>query len=265
MGADARDYLIVPDGNYFINPKQAGANLHYTSYGLFVHASENFPKEKVQVSVALRGTKYQYFDLTWNPRLTAVYSLTKESAVRLSYQNGYRFPSIFEGFSIINSGGVKRVVGLKVMSDGVFENLWLKSSIDDFVAAVNEDVNNGGFSQAAAQEKNKGMLQRSSYTYLKPESMHSFEAGYRTMLLKKRLSVDVDFYYNLYANFIAQIEGSIPKTIDSTQTPAYLYDRTKQNRYRLWTNSKSEVRNYGAALELRYAVSNHYSLFGNAS
>lgn len=265
VGADARDYVIVPDGNYFINPSQAGANLHYASYGFFAHASESFLKKKLQVSLALRGSKYRYFALRWNPRLTAVYSLPKESAVRFSYQNGYRFPSIFEGFSNINSGGVKRVGGLKVMSEGVFENLWLKSSLDAFVAAVNKDVNSAGMSQTAALEKNKGLLQRSAYTYLKPESMHSVEAGYRTMLLKRRLFVDVDLYYNLYANFIAQIEGSIPNTSDSTRVPASLYDRTRQNRYRLWTNSKSEVRNYGAAMELRFLLDHHYSFFGNAS
>jgi len=75
------------------------------------------------------------------------------------------------------------------------------------------------------------------------------------MLLKGQLFLDVDLYFNLYNNFIAQIEGSIPNTMDSTQIPAYLYDRNKQNRYRLWTNSKSEVNNYGAAIELRYLLS----------
>lgn len=33
IGADFRDYIIVPDGNYFINPTDSGHNLNYTSYG----------------------------------------------------------------------------------------------------------------------------------------------------------------------------------------------------------------------------------------
>lgn len=264
-GADLRDYIIVPDGNYFINPTHAGRNLHYTSYGLFVNASETILKEKLQISATLRASKYQYFDVKWNPRFTAVYKITKTHILRLSYQKGYRFPSIFEGFSNINSGGVKRVGGLQAMSNGVFENLWLKSSIDAFVGAVNTDVNTGGMTQAAAIEKNMSRLQRSTYTYLKPEKMHSFEAGYRTELLNNHLFIDFDVYYNFYSNFIAQIEGSIPITNDSNQVPAYLYDRTKQNRYRLWTNSKSEVKNFGAAIELRYRLNNSYSFYGNAS
>lgn len=265
IGADFRDYIIVPDGNYFINPTDSGHNLNYTSYGFFVQASKRFLHDKLQLSAVLRGTGYEYFNLKWNPRLTAVYELTRNNAVRFSYQNGYRFPSIFEGFSNINSGGVKRVGGLKVMSNGVFENSWLKSGIDAFVAAVNKDVNTQGLTQAAAMEKNKGLLERNTYSYLQPEQMHSFEVGYRSTLLNSRLFVDGDVYYNFYSNFIAQIEASIPNTTDESQIPAYLYDRNKQGRYRLWTNSKTIVHNYGAELDLMYLLNNKYSIFANAS
>ncbi|WP_207512554.1 TonB-dependent receptor [Longitalea luteola] len=265
IGADFRDYIIVPDGNYFINPTDSAADLNYTSYGFYVQAAKKLLHERLQLSVVLRGTGYEYFDLKWNPRLTAVYEVARNNAIRFSYQNGYRFPSIFEGFSNINSGGVKRVGGLKVMSDGIFENSWLKSSIDAFTAAVNKDVNNQGVSQAAAIENNKGLLQRNTYSYLEPEQMHSFEAGYRSLLMNNRLSVDADLYYNLYSNFIAQIEVSVPNTTDSARMPAYLYDRNKQARYRLWTNSKTIVHNYGAAIELLYMINKQYVVWGNAS
>jgi len=265
VGGDFRDYIIVPDGNYFINQKDSGHNLNYYSYGLFVQFSKSFLKEKLQLSAALRVSGYEYFKLKLNPRLTAVYSLSRSQFIRFSYQNGYRFPSIFEGFSNINSGGVKRVGGLKVMSNGIFENSWLKSSVDAFQAAVNKDVNIQGVSQSAAIDKNKGLLQRNTYTYLKPEQMRSFEIGYRSILSDNKLFVDADFYYNLYSNFIAQIEASIPNTQDAAQIPADLYDKNKQNRYRLWTNSKTVVNNYGAELELHYILNKHYSLSANGS
>jgi len=214
---------------------------------------------------ALRASSYEYFDLKLNPRLTAVYTASKNNFLRFSYQNGYRFASIFEGFSNINSGGVKRVGGLKVMSNGIFENSWLKNSIDAFQAAVNKDVNTGGLSQPAAIDKNKGLLQRNTYTYLKPEQMNSFEIGYRSILFANKLFVDADVYYNLYSNFIAQIEGSIPNTTDPAQIPAYLYDRNKQAHYRLWTNSKTIVHNYGVEADFRYLLSKKYTLSANAS
>lgn len=265
LGGDFRDYIIVPDANYFINPTNPGHSLNYTSYGFFVHVAQNFLRNKLQLSAALRASQYEYFNLKWNPRLTAVYALSPSDFIRFSYQDGYRFPSIFEGFSNINSGGVKRVGGLKVMSNGIFENTWLKSSIDAFRTAVNKDVNTEGLTTAAAIEKNKGLLQRNTYTYMKPEQMHSFEIGYRGMLADNRLQIDADAYYNLYSNFIAQIEGSIPHTQDTAQIPTDLYDKNKQDRYRLWTNSKTLVHNYGVAADLRYLLSNRYALQANAS
>jgi iron complex outermembrane receptor protein len=264
VGADFRQYMIVPDGNYFINPKDSIHNLTYSKYGFFIHASQDFLNHKLRISVALRADKNEYFDLKWNPRLTAVYALTENDFLRFSYQKGYRFPSIFEGFSNINSGGVKRIGGLKVMSNGIFENSWLKSSIDAFQATVLKDVNTVGLTQAAAIEKNKTLLQRNTYTYLQPEQMHAFEGGYRGVIGSK-LFFDIDGYYNSYADFIAQVEASVPNTTDEIQIPTFLYTKAKQNRYRLWTNSKTTVYNYGVGLDIRYVLSDQYSIAANAS
>ena len=265
VGADFREYIIIPDGNYFINPQDSGSNLIYTRYGAFVHTSQDFFKNKLRISMALRADKNEYFDFKLSPRITAVYSLgVPDNYVRFSYQDGYRYPSIFEGFSNIKSGGVKRIGGLRIMSNGVFENSWLKSSIDAFQTAMNKDVNTNGLTQATAIEKEKNLLQRNTYTYLQPEHVNSYELGYRSVIAGK-LFIDVDAYYNNYANFIAQIETGVPNTTDETQIPASLFDKNKQFRYRLWTNSKTTVYNYGAGIDLRYSISEKYILSGNVS
>lgn len=263
IGADTRDYIIVPDGNYFINPTESGADLNYWKYGFFTQVAQSLMHDKLRISATLRADKCQYFDLVWNPRLTAVYDLGRERYARFSFQNGYRFPSIFEGFSNINSGGVKRVGGLRVMSNGVFENIWLKSSIDTFQAAVNKDVNTAGLSQADAIEKNKVILQRSTYTYLQPEFMRSYEMGFRGMFFQNRLFVDVDAYYNFYENFMAQVEGSVPNTGDAAQIPTALFHRNQQTRYRLWTNSKTTAYNYGTSIEMRLKPAEKFTVAAN--
>lgn len=125
-------------------------------------------------------------------------------------------------------------------------------------------MNTQGISQTEAFDKNKNLLQKNTYTYLKPEQMHSFEVGYRSLLYGGRLMIDGDVYYNFYSNFIAQIEASIPNTDDPDQIPASLYDKSKA-RYRLWTNSKSVVHNYGAELDVRYLIDQRYSIFANGS
>jgi outer membrane receptor protein involved in Fe transport len=264
-GFDYRSYIIVPDGNYFINPVDDGKNLTYGKTGGFTQLSKDLFDKKLRLSAAIRADKADYFDVKFTPRVTAVYSPKEEINFRASYQSGYRFPSIFEGFSNVNSGGVKRVGGLRIMSDGIFENSYTKLSIDKFQAQVTSDINTLGLTQPQAIDKNKDILQKNPYTYLQPEYVRSYEFGFRGVALKKSLFIDADFYYNRYENFIAQVEASIPNTTDPIQIPTALYSKTTQNRYRLWTNSKSKIYNYGSSLGLKYRYNDMFSLLGNVT
>lgn len=264
-GFDYRAYFIVPDGNYFINPGDSTDNLIYSKAGGFVQLSKDLYKNKLRLSATLRADKADYFDWKLNPRFTIVYSPKEILHIRSSYQSGYRFPSIFEGFSNVNSGGVKRVGGLKIMSDGIFENSYTKASIDAFQAQVTTDVNTNGLTQAQAIEQNKGLLKKNPYTYLKPEYVRSFEIGLRGLALQKRVFMDVDFYYNSYDNFIAQIEASVPNTENQDSIPTYLYTKSTQSRYRLWTNSKSKIYSFGTSLGVKYVFSNTLSVALNGT
>ncbi len=264
-GFDYRAYRIVPDGNYFINPIESGKNLIYGKLGGFIQSSKSLINNKLKLNLAIRADKSDYFDVKFNPRWSAVYSPTERLNWRISYQSGYRFPSIFEGFSNINSGGVKRIGGLRVMSNGIFENSWLRASIDAFQTAVNKSVNTDGLTQKAAIEKNKGLLQRNTYTYLQPEYIRSYEIGVKSLNFKNKLYLDAGFYYNKYTNFMAQVEAYIPKTNNVDSFPIALITKTLHNRYRLWTNSKTTVYNYGASLGIRYTLTPQYSLVTNTT
>lgn len=264
-GFDYRQYIVFPDGNYFINPDQTTGNLVYDKAGGFVQASRSFLSERLKVSGSIRMDKNRYFNARLNPRVSAVFSPNANHNFRASYQTGYRFPSLFEAFSNVNSGGVKRVGGLRIMSQGIFENSYFRTSIDQFQAAINTDVNTNKLTTEQAIQKNKGLLRSNTYTYLKPEQVTSFETGYKGLFFAKRLYVDADFYYNVYRNFMAQVEANIPKGSNPDSLAYYLADRTKQDRYRLWTNSKTTVYNYGASLGLRYSAGRNWVLSGNAS
>ncbi|KQX15119.1 TonB-dependent receptor [Flavobacterium sp. Root420] len=264
-GFDYRNYIIVPDGNYFINPKSDSENLTYQKTGAFIQLTKHLFQEKLTLGATLRVDRADYFDAKFTPQFTAVYSPKETINFRTSYQTGYRFPSIFEGFSNVNSGGVKRVGGLRIMSDGIFENSYTKTSIDKFQAQVNTDVNTNGLTQAQAIEKNKNTIQKNPYTYLEPEFVKSFEFGFRGMALNKNLYIDADFYYNSYKNFIAQAEASIPNTSDPNLIPTVLYSKNTQNRYRLWTNSKSKIYNYGGSLGLKYRIDQTFTALTNVT
>jgi iron complex outermembrane receptor protein len=264
-GFDFRRYVVFPDGNYFINPTEPGRNLVYGKEGGFVQASRSFLADRLKLTGSLRLDKNTYFDPRLNPRLALVYSPTQLHNLRLSYQNGYRFPSLFEAFSNVNSGGVKRVGGLPVMSQGIFERAYLRTSIDAFQAAINTDVNTNGLTTNQAIQKNKGLLKASPYTYIKPEQVNSVEIGYKGLWFRQRLYIDVDAYYSTYRNFMAQVNANIPRGNNPDSLAYYFASSTTQDRYRLWTNSQTRVYNYGASAALRYSLTTNWSLGGNAS
>ncbi|BAV07040.1 iron complex outermembrane recepter protein [Filimonas lacunae] len=264
-GLDYREYVVVPDGNYFINPVKAGANLTYWKVGGFVQATQYLLQQRLKINAVLRVDKNQYYSAKLNPRIAVVYSPVPQHNFRLAVQQGYRFPSLFEAFSNINSGGVKRVGGLPVMSNGIFENSYLRASIDAFQAANTNDVNNNGLTINQAMEKNQGLLRRNNYTYLKPEEVKGIEAGYRTELLDGKLTLDVDFYFNRYSNLMAQVEANIPRNTTPDSLLYYLNNRQGQDRYRLWTNSKTISNNYGGTLGATWQLPHTYKLGGNVT
>ncbi len=300
-GLDHRSYLVAPDGNYFVNPNPGqdplSDRLSYSKTGGFGQVGGRLWHDRLRLTATLRVDKNNYFDVRLNPRLTAVFSPTARQNFRLSAQSGYRFPSLFEGFSNVNSGQVKRIGGLVVMSGGVFENSYLRGSIDAFNAAVTAGINADNSASPVAQKRqaailaNQNLLVQNPYSYLRPEYVRSLEVGYRAAFGPGgRLLLDVDFYVNTYRDFIAQVEAYVP--IDATggaggaSGPAIrdplpaayvpltgplhavataLNARATQARYRLWTNSRTQVCNSGGSAGLRYELAGGYLAGANAT
>ncbi|MDO6430373.1 TonB-dependent receptor [Flavitalea sp. BT771] len=253
-GADHRTYIIVPDGNYFINPAPGKpySDIHYGKTGGFISVTRSLLKDHLKLGAIIRCDKNDYFTQTWNPRFTAVYSPKHTQHFRLSFQGGYRFPSIFEAYSNVNSGGVKRVGGLPAMSHGIFENAWLQSSITAFQQAVLKDINANGMTQDDAIKKDQSLLKRNPYTYIRPEHVNSVEGGYKGVFANGKLYVDADFYFNNYQSFIAQANMNVPGTQNADSIPFALYNKAQQSQYRMWTNSQTRVYNYGASAGVTY-------------
>lgn len=265
VGGDHRIYVIQPDGNYFINPIALKQNspLRYGRYGLFLSSVTRLYKDKLSLGFVLRGDKYDYFHFRINPRVSLVYRPLANHSFRVMYQTGYRYPSIFEGFSNINSGGVKRIGGLPVMSSGIFERAWLQSSISAFQSAVINDMNQSGLSKNAAIERNKNVLKQSPYTYIRPEFVRSLEAGYQCMLWDGGLILQADMYVNRYRDFIAQVNVGVPVRDLADSIAYFLFDKEGNRPYRLWTNSHSVVTNLGGSIGVTWKNHKGLSVHGN--
>ncbi|ROI01371.1 energy transducer TonB [Chryseobacterium sp. G0240] len=280
-GADYRLYSITPDGNNFVDFERPvnernipladgtfGKNVMYRKYGVFVQLTKLFFEDKLKVNLALRADRNPEFETKFNPRISVVYSPVNQHNFRVSFQNGYRFPSLFEALSFVNNGNVRRVGGLSKANEGLgyLDNSYTLVSIDQFTASVNKDID-AGESPGQAALKNKGLLVVANLPKLQPEKVNSFEVGYKSSLLNGKLVIDWDFYYNVYEGFLGQVEVAVPKSgkVGSDNAVLDMLDRSKQDRYRVYTNSSSTYKSVGTALGIRYNWIKNYTINLNVS
>ena len=108
--------------------------------------------------------------------------LKEKHNFRFTYQQGYRFPALFEALSYVNNGRVKRVGSLPYINEGLgyLENSYTQTSVVNFNAAVSA----AGNSDAAALA-NKNLLQVANLPNARPEKINSFEIGYKSCFAEK--------------------------------------------------------------------------------
>jgi len=280
-GVDYRLYSIIPDGNNFVdferpvaerniplNDGSFGNDVIYQKYGIFTQFTKLFFDEKLKLNIAFRFDKNPEFEAKFNPRFSIVYSPVKQHNFRASFQNGYRFPSLFEALSFVNNGNVRRVGGLAKVNEGLgyLENSYTLTSIDAFTAGVNASVD-GGLSQNQAALNNKNLLVVANLQKLQPEKINSFEIGYKSIFLNNKLALDWDFYYNIYEGFLGQVEVSVPKNVSvgTDQAALAMLDRSQQDRYRVYTNSNKAYKSYVSSLGIRYNIVKNYNVNANFS
>lgn len=288
VGADARVYQIIPDGNNFVDfsrpltdrSQPGGDYVYYKKFGAFGQATKLLLADKLKLTASLRVDYNPEFTAKVNPRLAAVYTVAEKHNFRASYQNGWRFPSLFEALSFVNNGNVRRVGGLTRVNEGLnyLQNSYTRASIDQFNAAVNAYVaaNTGSTAaQAAVLAQNRALLQVANLPTEQPEQINAFEVGYRSVLFDNKLAIDADAYFNVYSGFLGQVEVSVPKDANGNQVTvgtdaaalaALRANRdTRQDRYRVYTNSRQDYRSYGSTLGLTYNFYQKFTLAGNVN
>jgi outer membrane receptor protein involved in Fe transport len=296
IGADARVYEIIPDGNNFVDfsrlidernkPVQVdgkvpdssdfGKNVYYKKFGGFAQATKTLFDDHLKLFASLRADYNPEFTVKFTPRLAAVYTFHETHNIRFTYQKGYRFPALFEALSYVNNGRVKRVGSLSYINEGLgyLDNSYTQKSVVNFNAAVKA----AGNSDEAALA-NRNLLVVANLPKAKPESITSFEAGYKSVLLNNKLIIDADAYINTYEGFLGQVQVFVPKgeTVGTDAAVIAMVDRNRdattasngnaaskgQDRYRVYTNAKNKYRNYGGALGLTYVFYKKYTLGGN--
>ncbi len=283
-GADARMYEIIPDGNSFVDfgrpiadrgtplaDGSFGDNIHYKKIGAFTQLTKTLFQERLKLFGSVRYDYNPEFDPKLTPRIAAVYSPNQHHNFRFTYQQGYRFPGLFEALSYVNNGRVKRVGSLSYINEGLgyLDNSYTRASGVLFNAAVNAAVANGAERNAAALE-NRSLLVKADLPKAAPERINSLEFGYKSVLLENRLYVDIDAYTNTYTGFLGQVQVDVPRaaTVGSDAAVLAMLDVNRdagQDRYRVYTNAKNKYRNYGTAVGLTFNFYKKYTVAGNVS
>ncbi len=295
IGADARVYEVIPDGNNFVDFKRSiaernipladgsfGSNIYYKKFGGFAQVTKTLFKEKLKLWGSLREDYNPEFSAKLTPRIAAVYTLKEKHNFRFTYQQGYRFPALFEALSYVNNGRVKRVGILPIIDEGLGyrENSYTQSS----VAAFNAAVKLAGNTDAAALA-NRALLVPGSLPKGRPEGITSFEVGYKVVLGNNKLFIDFDAYTNTYEGFLGQVQVFVPigETIGTYAAVLAMIDRNRdaqpakeatptseataasngQDRYRVYTNAKNKYTTYGSSLGLTYNFYKTFTISGN--
>lgn len=283
LGADATIYEVIPDGNNFVDFSRPvaernqpladgsfGDNVYYKKFGGFGQITKSLLNEKLKLYGSLRVDYNPEFSAKLNPRIAAVYTYKEKHNFRASFQNGFRFPALFEALSFVNNGNVRRVGGLAYINEGLgyLDNSYTLASVNNFNAAVNKDVANGLSANEAALN-NRALLETTNLSPTEPERITSFEVGYKSVLLENKLVVDLDIYTNQYKGFLGQVEVAVPSTdkigTDASVTDMLATNRSKQTRYRVYTNAKNTYSNYGSSLGLTYNFFQKYTVSGNVN
>ncbi|HVZ55338.1 MAG TPA: TonB-dependent receptor [Chitinophagaceae bacterium] len=290
-GGDARVYEIIPDGNNFVDfsrpidqrnqPEKDGSfgkNVYYRKFGAFTQLTKTILQDRLKLFGSLRFDYNPEFNPVVTPRLAAVYTIKQNHHIRVTFQEGYRFPALFEALSYVNNGRVRRVGSLSYIDKGLgyLENSYTQASVINF----NSVVSAAGNSDSAALA-NRSILTVANLPKAKPEQIISYEVGYKSLLLNGHLIIDFDAYWNRYAGFLGQVQVYVPKntTVGTDAAVLAMLDRNRdatpasggnaasqgQDRYRVYTNAKNVYHNYGSSLGITYALPNKYTLTGNVS
>jgi outer membrane receptor protein involved in Fe transport len=223
VGANMKKYILNSQGTIFIDT--AGA-LKINEWGSYVQITKKLLDEKLVLSASERYDKNENFNGKFTPRVTALIKVAKNNNLRMSYQTAYRFPSTQQQW-------IKLDVGSAILLGGLpwINNYLNTKSTPTFIV-------------------NPANGQMTPYTYkeLKPESLRSFEIGYKS-LIDKKLLLDAYAYFGRYSDFLGRIIVVQPGA---------------SKPYSVVINSDTKVKTWGMGISADYKMAKNYALVFNA-
>jgi outer membrane receptor protein involved in Fe transport len=228
VGAQTREFVLNSHGTIFAD---TAGRIDINETGAFAQLQRAFLDDFVKLSVSGRYDKNSNFKGRFTPRATALFKVAKDNYIRASFQTAYRFPTTQNQFINLQTGSARLIGGLP-----------------QFISFY--QLNDGATYDTAQLNKYAATgVAPTAYQYqtFKPETVASWELGYKGVIADKLL-IDVYGFYARYTNFI----GLTVLVHDPFSTGSYV--QNAQNTFGIYTNSTSKVNTDGMGASIDYRL-----------
>ncbi len=253
VGANYKRYVLNSQGTLFAD---TAGTIGINEVGAYAQLTRALLNDKLTITASGRYDKNENFDGRFTPRFTAVFKIAEDHNLRASYQTAYRFPTTQnQWINLVIGGGTVLIGGLPELRD--FYNFK-----GNPVYSVNS-VRAAGAALAGgtAPEQALGLLQAQQFDEYKPETLKSFELGYKG-LINKKILIDAYGYYGKYDNFLGRVV-----VLQSLQpaNPLALFSGSSRRSISVAVNSTNQITTYGFGASIDYQLPNNFVANGNIS
>jgi outer membrane receptor protein involved in Fe transport len=223
-------------------------NLKVNETGGYIQLRKKFFNDVLALTAAGRYDKQTNFEGRFTPRFTAVVKVAKDNNLRFSYQSAYRFPTNQNQYiSLITGAGA--LIGCLPEFQDYYQ--------------LNTDARHGYTAASILkyrETKNVNDLIEAEYKNVSPETVNSFEIGYKG-IIEKKLFVDAYFYYSKYNDFLATIGIGQSNTANPQKTDLLSPFTTGNVSYT--QNTEGTVTATGWGIGLEYQFIRNFVIYGN--
>lgn len=250
VGASARQYSLNSQGTIFADTT---GKIKINEYGTYVQLSKKLFNDFLKLTGSVRYDKNENFEGRFTPRVSALIKVRQDNNIRLSYQTAYRFPSTQDQYINLLTGGANRLIG-GLESFGTFFKFntnpaYTSQSIVDY-------------RNSFATTPNPTLLKTAQFTTIKPESMQSYEIGYKGLVTKKLL-VDLYYYFSKYNDFIGRAAVGRGKSGNPAAAPVELASPFTTDNISFVVNSPTPVKANGYGFGFDWNAYKNYMLTAN--
>ncbi|RYY88883.1 MAG: TonB-dependent receptor [Chitinophagaceae bacterium] len=249
-GVQYKQYVLNSQGTLFADTT---GTIKPSEIGGYLQLKKSLFNNILTLTAAGRYDKHTNFEGRFTPRVTAVIKVFKDNNIRLSYQTAYRFPTNQDQYINLNVGSGLLVGGLESFQD--YYKLRPQQAGQAYdTAYTSESV------VAARTASNPALLQEYKYTTIKPESVTSYEIGYKGVA-GKRLFYDAYFYYSQYKNFLGRV--AVVQSLSGNRSGALDPSGAASRAMSYVQNTDQEVNATGWGVSAEYNLIRSYYIYGN--